>query len=608
MKYPTMIGSAGLALLSAGLASEAEAQPYQGIYATANVGSDGATLDKGDRDRLQSAFANPFISGVEILTDWRQVEPLPPGLNFVAPDTPVTLSLPGTKVNISCHIPGSISTTDGNYCYDTVDSVLKQIALSTRPANVTTPSHTFALPPLAIALSILAGPHSPVWLSDGTLVANTDTDTGVDVFIQSSDVTAATAAGSYASVGTVSCSFYAASSGGTTSGSGSLCGYGQTFTSWIGYGGGSANSTSTLTTCQIVRLPVPYGTATVGSTTNLSPAALQYVNMLSVLKTHIQNAPQAFGKITVVKLGAAYAGQDAEYTLLGGNDLNTLVMELYPPEVGTLGVGTIVSDCDGPAGTMSSFYNSVWQNRYSYNPRYVEQNWEYIANAVGTLFNNSSAGTSVLLNLDVLKDVKVTFPFIPFQESNSNTSTIYALNPPGASNFYSYNADGPIFQDDVALCDLVGTYTPSAGSTVTLTPVQGSTSSTITYHAGFFGTGTNHCLTGNRTHAHQPLLFSLPNGYQWGIEEDGLTPVQLNLVNGIYAQGIARNFGLELSWGLNGGQHASCGQTVSSNGSTVTQFPCDATAITQTSTCGTAYDGSTITCWSGLGSRLITSS
>jgi hypothetical protein len=184
MKYPTMIGSAGLALLSAGLASEAEAQPYQGIYATANVGSDGATLDKGDRDRLQSAFANPFISGVEILTDWRQVEPLPPGLNFVAPDTPVTLSLPGTKVNISCHIPGSISTTDGNYCYDTVDSVLKQIALSTRPANVTTPSHTFALPPLAIALSILAGPHSPVWLSDGTLVANTDTDTGVDVFIQ----------------------------------------------------------------------------------------------------------------------------------------------------------------------------------------------------------------------------------------------------------------------------------------------------------------------------------------------------------------------------------------------------------------------------------------
>jgi hypothetical protein len=420
--------------------------------------------------------------------------------------------------------------------------------------------------------------------------------------------TAATAAGSYSNVATAACSFYATSSGGVTSGT-PLCGYGQTFTSWIGYNGGSANSTNTLTTaCQIVRLPVPYGLATAGTVTNLSPAALQYVNMLAVLRTHIQLPPNKYGTITVVKLGAAYAGQDAEYTLLGGNDINTLVTVLYPPEVGTLGVGTIVSDCDGPAGTLSSYYNTVWQSRYSYNPRYVEQNWEYIANAVGTLFNNSSAGTSVLLNLDVLKDVKVTFPFIPFQESNSNTSTIYALNPPGASNFYSYNADGPIFQDDVALCDLVGTYTPSAGSTVTLTPVQGSTSSTITYHAGFFGTGTNHCLTGNRTHAHQPLLFSLPNGYQWGIEEDGLTPVQLNLVNGIYAQGIARNFGLELSWGLNGGQHASCGQTVSSNGSTVTQFPCDATAITQTSTCGTAYDGSTITCWSGLGSRLITSS
>ncbi len=77
-------------------------------------------------------------------------------------------------------------------------------------------------------------------------------------------------------------------------------------------------------------------------------------------------------------------------------------------------------------------------------------------------------------------------------------------------------------------------YAPGGGSTPT---VAGP------YHSGFppATSGPNHCLTGTYAHAHQPLALSLPNGFRWGVETDGLVPETSTSVAGTYAQGAARS-------------------------------------------------------------------
>jgi hypothetical protein len=459
--------------------------------------------------------------------------------------------------------------------------------------TLTTHRGTVVVPILAIGLGIQGGFHSPAWLSDDTITVNTNPslDTGVAVNFSSNDVSYATVHGGYLHIDTISCSTYAnaGSSGATVTGT--PCGIGQAFTTWQGFPGGSDTVDNT-GSCGMVRLPVPAGTLSVvtpfGTQTGLAPYAQQYVDMLQAVLNHI-SARYTFASVNVIKLGAALAGQDSEMTLLGGNRLGTTNEFVYPPEADGSTLGTQV--CPGPASTLTptSPYSYAWQGLYSYNPRIVEETWEYIANSAAAIFGASASG-SVLLNLDLHNDTSSTFPFIPFQETNSNTSAIY-----GATS-YLYSADGPTLQDDLVFCDLIGA--PTNGRTVNIYPPGGGSTPTVAgpYYAGFppapIGPA-NHCLTGTFAHAHQPLSLSLANNYRWGVETDGLVPETSTSVAGIYAQGVARS-GLELSWGTNGGNNgATCGYTVS--GSTTTTYACNS-ATSQTSICGTGVSGDTLTC------------
>jgi hypothetical protein len=582
MSYPTVLTSTGLLLLSTGLSTPGYGQlrPYSGIYALAPGPSiNSGTLNTNDARTLQRAFINPFVSGLTLVADWNQIEPLPPGVNFVSGAFTLTgMTGAVTSVTLTCQ-----DATD-NYCWDTVDAQLNLIPPSRlSPETITFPgagglATTRTVKPLAVGLDILAGFNSPAWLSYDPITVNAAAGQ-VSVDFSSTQVAAAATAGSYSTLGTVSCPNYADSGFQSPS----ICPTGQGFTTWQGFASNMG------TDCAMVKLPLPFGPSN-----TVAPYAQLYVDMITALQNHLATGPftnaGTFTNITVIKLGAALSGQDGEITLLGGNNLGSGSFP-YPPEYGSSSISD--NACPGPTTVISGTsypYNYVWENSYAYNPINTELTWEYIANAIGTLFNGSASGTATLLDLDVHSDPQSAFPDISFDVSNTNTLAIYT----GTS--YDYNADGPNTQDDIVLCDLVGTYTPSTGTSIMLGVGGGNevSANSATYFAGFHGSTVNHCLTGSRAQHHQPLQFSLPNGYQWGIEQDGLTPITGSSTDGTYSHGAA--MGLELSWGTNGGGDsggALCGVGAGYDNSC-------ADASSQTSTCGTGTSGMPLACYLAL--------
>ncbi len=92
---------------------------------------------------------------------------------------------------------------------------------------------------------------------------------------------------------------------------------------------------------------------------------------------------------------------------------------------------------------------AYWQGLGAgYNPRIVEETWEFIANSVAPSFNVGSAG--ILLNIDVHGDVGSAVPDVAFQETNTNSGSIYS------NGSYNQTLDGPDIQDCIIFCDLVG--------------------------------------------------------------------------------------------------------------------------------------------------------
>jgi hypothetical protein len=589
--------------MSAGLREPSVAAPASaGIFAIAPTEPNGSTYTAKDSHQMIAAANSPFTTGVLVKTQWDQIEPLPPGVNWMAKPGSAVMTLSSTNtVTLSC-LNADLTNNRGNYCWDTIDqglSILPTTRLSPRQ-YVVSGKGTITVPALVLGISVQAGFHSPAWLSDSSITVNTQPGNGITVNFPDTAVGSATISGSYTYLGTLSCSAYT-SAAGVTFGSGTTpCGIGQSFTSWQGFQGGAGGGNAGL--CEMVRLPIPYGTFSSGGVNNLAPYAQQYYKMIQALQGHLASTFPSL-HIVVVKLGGVMAGQDTEFTLLGSNQLGTATPVVYATEADGTGLGTQV--CPGPASSSNTtaFYSSAWQSAYAYNPRYVEQTFEYVANSVGTLFNNTSSGTSVLLNIDVHNDTKTTFPYIPFQESNSNTHTIYTTNPAGGN--YSFSADGPDTQDDIIWCDMISASTNGTNTTLSLIVTGGNTITQATnqVYAGFAPTmaSTTYCLTSGHTHSHQPLTFSRSSGYTWGIEEDGLEPLTNNAVPGPYAQGASRLGSLELSWGMNGGGSANCGQTVS--GSTTASVDCT-TAITQTSTCGTGPGGTSVVCYQAFESML----
>ncbi len=578
---------------------------YAGIYAQPPSPNNGTTLAKHDIHHISSAFANPFVVGVMLQSTWDQIEPLPPGVDFPVSATGefFTVTLPGigpggAGVAISCLDPGAQAspTTNGvdyhNYCWDSVDEQLEAIGSQGRssPYTLMLPdgSKSWTVPALSIGIDINAGFHSPAWLSSQPMTVNTNLTSGSGAGIEVNFPSAVTS-GTYADLGTVSCTTFAAATGAVVTGTPCATAGQTTFTTWQGFVGGNAN-TDNQGSCAMVKLPVPFSL----TSPYVAPHAQLYVDMLAALQYHITtDMGISASKITVVKLGASLDGQDAELTMLGGNSSGSAAYQfVYPTEADgssyNTSSGTNTCPVTLPAGGATTYYNSVWQGTYGYNPRYVELTFEYIANAVGALFNGRPANQQTLLNLDVHTDEKTTFPFIPFQETNTNTNTIYT------NSTYDWQADGPRVQDDIVFCDLIGTW--SNGNTVTLTAFWPQTPPyTMTagpYWAGFYGSTTDHCLNGMRPDNHQPLTYSLPHGYQWGIEQDGLEPVTATSIPGVDSQAYA-TYGLELSWGMNGG--GDHGGALCGNGSSTSDGSCSS-ATAQTTICGTDPAGTPQTC------------
>ncbi len=553
---------------------------YAGIYAQAVSASNGVFLKKGAGYQGISAFNNPFVTGVMLTTTWGSIEPLPPGINFCGGSGLCSGSVTLTVAANGGSTTATITCNDANhsYCWDTID---QQLDLINPNANGTTT--------LSIGLDIHAGYHSPAWLSNDLITVNLDTDkTNVDqagaaIYFTGDEVAAAQPSGNgtYSNLGTLNCATYEAATGIVAGGTSSACTNGQALTSWIGVPGGDTMDGM----CHAVRLPVPWGIDG-NNHAKVAPFAQLYVDMLVALQSHINTyvssrAINGFaGLTTVIKLGGAVDGEDAELTLLGGNSSGSST-DILPPEAGAT---ALPPETNCPAN-IASYWQSL--TVAGYNPRIVEETWEFIANSVGNSFNVASTG--ILLNIDVHKDDTSTFPDIAFQETNTSPGENFSTHP------YTQSADGPYLQDDIIFCDLIGTY--ALGETINL-DLGGGNVGTITttapYYAGFVSGSTGTCLT-TGAHQHQPLTYSLtgPVHTQWGVEQDGLVPVPDSGISsaGTYAHGAA-TLGLELSWGTNQTGGAACDSL---------NDGCSISATSPTALCPT--DG-TVTCVTRFGIML----
>jgi hypothetical protein len=539
-------------------------------------------MAQGQSKQGTAAFNNPFTSGVLLTTKWTNIEPLPPGINFCSSGgtcgATLTLALVGGgSVTIPC------LHAQANYCWDTVDQQLDLIQND---------AHGNAL---AIGFDVHAGYHSPAWLSNGLTTINTDTSisgsTGVDaagvgIFFNGADVSNAQPSGSYSNLGTVSCSSFESLTLGTSS---TACSNSQNLTSWLGVTGGNDGGGS----CHAVKLPIPY-IPTPGLPA-VAPVATLYADMLVALHAHSNSYTNAllvsgFGsRLGVIKLGSFMSGEDAEFSLLGGNSSGSNTARL-PTEVGVTPPAA-VSNC--PTSSVAAYWQTL---DTGYNPRIVEETWEAVANAVSTSF---TVGTShILLNLDIHGDKNSTFPDISFYESNSHQGSLYTAGT------YDQGLDGPWLQDDVVLCDLIGT--AALGSSITIGNGGGNVNTTLTvgpFNSGFTAPLGGHCLTTGYTHAHQPLTYSLTsNSYTWGIEQDGLIPYLPATTSsaGTYAHAMA-SLGLALSWGTNQGGNkpdgtGDGGAACDSNNDGCSAYATSASALCPPSTgpssttCGAQFD------------------
>ncbi len=328
---------------------------YAGLYAQSVTTHNGQDISNGQKKQGIAAFNNPFVTGILLTTKWTDIEPLPPGINFCAGtetcSKTLTLGLVGGgTVMIPC------LHAQQNYCWDTVD---QQLELINKDAHGTL---------LAIGFDVHAGYHSPAWLSNGLTTINTDTSisgsTGVDaagvgIFFNGADVSNAQPSGSYSNLGTVSCSSFESLTLGTSS---TACSNSQNLTSWLGVTGGNDGGGS----CHAVKLPIPY-VRTPGLPA-VAPVASLYADMLVALHAHSNSYTGALGvsgfdsRLGVIKLGSFMSGEDAEFSLLGGNSSGSNTARL-PTEAGVTPPAA-VSNC--PTSSVAAY----WQTHDTdYNPR-----------------------------------------------------------------------------------------------------------------------------------------------------------------------------------------------------------------------------------------------
>jgi hypothetical protein len=585
-------------LATTNLTSVAFAQKpiYAGIYAQSVTSSNNLRLKTGAFNQGTSAFNNPFVTGVMLTTTWGSIEPLPPGVNFCGGSALCSGAVTLTVAANGGSTTATITCNDANhsYCWDTID---RQLDLINPNANGTTT--------LSIGLDIHAGYHSPAWLSNDLITVNLDTDmTNVDqagaaIYFTGNEVAAAqpppSGTGTYSNLGTLNCHTYEAATGIVPGGTSSACTNKQAVTNWIGVTGGNMMGGK----CHAIRLPVPWGIDG-NNHAKVAPFAQLYVDMLVALQNHINTYVSAkringfAGLTTVIKLGGAMDGEDAEFSLLGGNasGSNTAIL---PPEAGATG---LPPETNCPANIAP-----YWQNLTvaGYNPRIVEETWEFIANSVGSSFNVASTG--ILLNIDVHNDPTSTFPDIAFNETNTSPGENFSTHS------YAQSADGPYLQDDIIFCDLIGTY--ALGETIDLELGGGNVGTLTTtkpYYAGFVSGSTGTCLT-TGSHAHQPLTYSLTGSVhtQWGVEEDGLVPIPDSGMSsiGTYAHGAA-TLGLELSWGTNqsGNMMPDGNGIVNGDGGAACDSNDDGCSIYATSPLALCPTDGTVTCVSRFDSML----